>query len=60
MNIDYDPWGESHAPQRFERQDPTGRWLPIQDELHNEPFWFSVVGAIVTAAFFAFMLWGIR
>lgn len=29
MNIDYDPWGKSHAPQRFHRTDPSGRWSPI-------------------------------
>jgi len=59
MNIDYEPWGESHAPQRFERTDKSGRWSPIQDEVPDEPFWFAIAGGITAGVFFAFMLfWG--
>lgn len=31
MNIQYEPWAESHAPQSFHRTDPTGRWSPIHE-----------------------------
>lgn len=30
------------------------------DNIPDEPFWFSVVGALAMAAFFAFMLWWVR
>lgn len=32
MNIEHDPWNESHAPQKFHRTDPTGRWSPVHEE----------------------------
>jgi len=61
MTINYEPWAESHAPQRFERTDPTGRWSPVQDEITDEPFWLAIVGGVAAGIFFAAMLfWGIR
>jgi len=54
--INYDPWGESHAPKRFERTDPTGRWSPIH-EGQNEPSWVAVLGGIAAGVFFALMVY---
>jgi len=35
--IDFDPWGESHAPKKFERTDRSGRYSPI--EVREEKDW---------------------
>lgn len=59
MNIDYDPWDDSHKPARFERADPTGRWSPLHDE--QEPAWVPWVGGIAAGVFFGWMLfWGLK
>jgi len=54
MSIDYDPWGESHAPKRFERTDLSGRWSPIREEC--EPAGIPWVGWFAAGLFFGLML----
>ena len=56
MKINYEPWGESHAPQRFERTDKSGRWSPIQDNVPDEPRWFAIAGGIAAGCFFAVLI----
>ena len=36
MNTKYEPWGESHAPKRFYRVDPTGGHTPLMLEEEEE------------------------
>jgi hypothetical protein len=65
MNIQYEPWAESHAPQSFHRTDPTGRWSPIHEWSNTytpipEPKWMAWIGGVVMGCMFALMIfWGI-
>lgn len=44
MKIEYRPWDDSHAPQKFHRTDPTGRWSPIRNRIEDRcpPNWMSL------------------
>lgn len=55
MNIDYEPWSATHAPQKFARRDPTGRWSPIHEDIPN-PGWMAALGGAAFGAVLALML----
>lgn len=72
MTIDYEPWGESHAPKRFERTDKSGRWSPlyekpsIPDQWHDKSFpeYMMWMGGLAFGGGFAILLslmfcWGL-
>jgi len=62
--INYDPWGESHAPKRFERTDPTGRWSPlyekpsVPDPWHDKsfPVYMLWIGGMAFGSGFAILM----
>ncbi len=43
---DYDPWAESHKPQKFPRTDPSGRWSPISED-GQRPLMVDFIGLVV-------------
>lgn len=54
MNIQYEPWADSHEPKCFHRTDPTGRWSPIHEI--PEPKYMAWLGGAAMGSVFALLI----
>ena len=57
MTINYEPWGESHEPKRFERTDKSGRWSPLYEKPSvTDPVYMLWIGRLEFGGAFSILM----